>query len=330
MPSSDIDIVINVSTEEEETKEGDDEEKPKESGDSSKEKLGGDDKDEDNGEPDDEAWKSMRTKSPLEQLADTIRDEWKDDISYLEVIPNTKIPLVKFTHAPTGLSVDVSFVKETGPQAAVLMKTFMEALPPLRPLIFVLKYFLAARVLNEPYSGGVGSYMLQLMIVSFLQHRERDFMNFGNPAPCNLGCLLLEFLELYGSRFNYCVTGISVRHDGSYFRKGDRKDAFVIPSRPYSLAMENPLDINSDVGKASFRIQMVQRSFFAAYKVLMAHVSHPAQPAVSILATIMPPVEEMVHRKNAKMGANGREARGEKSTNDEKSYSPQKKKRRFR
>ena len=67
-------------------------------------------------------------------------------------------------------------------------------MPPLRPLTFILKYFLKARVLNEPYSGGVGSYMLQLLIVSFLQHRERDAVRFGKPGLYNLGCLLVEFL----------------------------------------------------------------------------------------------------------------------------------------
>jgi len=330
LPSSDIDIVVNVKDEtcNEETKQNEREEGPgNENGESGEPRE--DEKEEDN--DNDEAWKNMRDKSPLEQLADTIREEWQDEISYLEVIPNTKVPLVKFTHAPTGLSVDVSFVKETGPQAAVLMKTFMEAMPPLRPLIFVLKYFLAARVLNEPYSGGVGSYLLQLMIVSFLQHRERDIVNFGKPGPNNLGCLLLDFFDLYGSRFNYCTTGISVRHDGSYFRKGERKDLFVVPARPFSVAMENPLDIKTDVGKDSFRIQMVHRAFSAAYKVLLAHVSHPAQPTASIVATIMPPTEEMFRRKKAKDMCEGKPTNGNGTPPQrEEMNSPQKKKRRLR
>ena len=47
----------------------------------------------------------------------------------------------------------------------------MDAMPPLRPLVLVLKFFLAQRGLNETFTGGVGSYMLQLMVVSFLQQR---------------------------------------------------------------------------------------------------------------------------------------------------------------
>jgi non-canonical poly(A) RNA polymerase PAPD5/7 len=107
--------------------------------------------------------------NPLHVFADALRHEWGDDeLSYLDIIENTKVPLVKFTHASTNVCVDVCFDQATGPPAAQLMTTYLDALPPLRPLTFCLKQFLQARGLNEPYSGGVGSFLLQLMIVSFL------------------------------------------------------------------------------------------------------------------------------------------------------------------
>jgi non-canonical poly(A) RNA polymerase PAPD5/7 len=241
--------------------------------------------------------------SPLLRLAQTLRDEWQDELTYLEVIENTRVPLVKFTHS-SGVSLDVCFDQETGPKAAVLMKTYMDAMPPLRPLAFVLKYFMESRGLNEPYSGGVGSYMLQLMIVSFLQHRERDGYNFRRPSLYNLGCLLVEFFELYGLDFNYVTTGLSVRHDGFYFPKGskDRKEHFWQPSRRFAMAIENPLEPTHDVGKPSYRIQTVQRSFELAFKTLLAHLSEPMVPAVSSLASILPPTAEMVKRAMTKSG----------------------------
>ena len=178
------------------------------------------------------------------------------------------------------------------------MKTFLDAMPPLRPLSFVLKYFMEARALNEPYTGGVGSFMLQLLIVSFLQHRERDAFNFRRPSLYNLGCLLVEFLELYGLDFNYVTTGISVRHDGFYFPKGakDRREHFWNPSRPFSMAIENPLEPTKDVGTPSFRIQTVQRSFETAFKVLLSQLSEPMVPSISPLASILPPTDGMRKR----------------------------------
>ena len=79
------------------------------------------------------------TGSPLQRLATALREHWLPELSYLEVIENTRVPLVKFTHAPTDISVDVCFNQTGGPQAAQLMHQYMEALPPLRPLTFLLK-----------------------------------------------------------------------------------------------------------------------------------------------------------------------------------------------
>lgn len=241
--------------------------------------------------------------SPRGLLAQKLRQEWLHQLSYLEVIENTKVPLVKFTHEPTNVSVDICFNQPSGPPAAAYMKRYLKALPPLRPLTFILKYYLAVRRLNEPYTGGIGSFLLQLMIVSFLQHRERHALNYRKPSLHNLGCLLLEFLgtshvlvrisifsassylmltpssfaELYGNNFNYYTTGITVRHDGFYFAKGsrERKSHFWNENRPFLLAMENPLDTNNDVGIGSFRIQTIQRSMQHSYKTLLAHLATP-------------------------------------------------------
>ncbi|CAJ1966674.1 unnamed protein product [Cylindrotheca closterium] len=238
------------------------------------------------------------TGTPLHRLAAALRKHWMPELYYLEVIEKTRVPLVKFKHGPTMIAVDVCFDQESGPQAARLMHQYMDALPPLRPLTFVLKYFMASRGLNQPYTGGVGSFLLQMMIVSFLQHRERSVMRNRQPLVYNLGGLLIEFFELYGIDFNYVTTGISVRFDGFYFPKGasDRKEHFWQPNRQSSFAVENPFDITSDVGASSFRMNMVQRSFEIAYKVLLSHVTEPFQPTTSILASILPVSEEMTQR----------------------------------
>jgi non-canonical poly(A) RNA polymerase PAPD5/7 len=159
--------------------------------------------------------------------------------------------------------------------------------------------------------------MLQLMIVSFLQHRERDGYNFRRPSLYNLGCLLVEFFELYGLDFNYVTTGLSVRHDGFYFPKGakDRKDNFWQPNRRFSMAIENPLEPTHDVGKPSFRIQVVQRSFELAFKTLLAHLTEPVVPAVSTLASILPPTPEMMQRVLQKSGASPTTAKRQVSNN---------------
>lgn len=271
LPSSDIDLVIYV--------------------------------DADNWQKEDSDSSSSKADSPLQALAQKLKGEWYHELSYLEVIEKTRVPLVKFTHEPSNVSVDICFNQPSGPPAASYMKRYLEALPPLRPLTFVLKYFLAVRRLNEPYSGGIGSFLLQLMIVSFLQHRERDAFNYRRPSLHNLGSLLLEFVELYGLDFNFYTTGITVRHDGFYFSKGasERKEHFYDESRPFLLAMENPMDTNNSVGISSFRMLTVQRSFAHAYKTIRAYVSAPVlTQSSSILQAILPVTEEMRVRQTLK------------------------------
>lgn len=96
--------------------------------------------------------------------------------------------------------------------------------------------------MNETYSGGIGSFLLTLMIVSFLQMKQRQCAprrgidaqddeeidpTASLPTPSwNLGTLLLEFLHLYGVTFNYFSVGISIPDGGSYLGKRKRvKDA---------------------------------------------------------------------------------------------------------
>lgn len=119
----------------------------------------------------------------------------------------------------------------------------------------------------------------------------------------NLGSLLVDFLEFYGLDHNYVTTGISVRNDGYYFAKGerDKKGTFWQPGRPFSIAMENPLDPSMDVGAGAYRIQTIQRVFQHSFQTLLAYVAEPREPTDSILARIIPPTQEMEKRRLMKL-----------------------------
>lgn len=342
LPGSDIDFVIRFQKKTTTTtkKEDDDDDDRKKKTDED----GGNDCDKKEEEED------LTTSDPLQKFADAVKTEFgirsdlettfydshtsinrnNDDgeqqhlheeeefLSYLEVITQTRVPLVKFTVAPYNLDIDICFDQPHGPESADLMHRFMESMPPLRPLTFCLKYFLASREINKPFTGGIGSYLLQLMIVSFLQHRSRADLNRGyggSGQHFNLGSLLLDFLELYGLDFNYVTTGISVRYDGYYFPKGqlDKKEYFWQPNRPSAIAVENPLDPTMDVGAGAYRIQMISRVFEHAFKTLLAYVSEPLEQTDSILARILPPTEEMEKRRvwKEKMMMNGNDDGGE-------------------
>ena len=64
------------------------------------------------------------------------------------------------------LDADICFDQPGGLKMATLIKTMLDVVPALRPIILVLKYFLVQRELNETYRGGIGSFMLQLMVIA--------------------------------------------------------------------------------------------------------------------------------------------------------------------
>ena len=140
--------------------------------------------------------------------------------------------------------------------------------------------------MNETYTGGMGSFLLQLMIVSFLQQRRREEEVRRQKLSANLGAMLVEFLKLYGVDFNYEMVGISVLGSGSYYRKYDR--GFYSFERPHVLSCENPLDTTLDVGKNSYRMDVIRDAFAQAYyKVLSALSSW--RPGRSILSAVIRP-----------------------------------------
>lgn len=51
----------------------------------------------------------------------------------------------------------------------VLLQRFLSEAEEIRPLTLLLKAYLRQMGLNEPYTGGIGSYTLILMIISYLQ-----------------------------------------------------------------------------------------------------------------------------------------------------------------
>ncbi len=80
--------------------------------------------------------------------------------SYLEVISSAKVPIIKFDHHSSGISVDILVNNMSGLDTGKMMSKFVAEYPVLKPLTLCLKVFLQQRKLNDTYSGGVGSFVL--------------------------------------------------------------------------------------------------------------------------------------------------------------------------
>ena len=239
-------------------------------------------------------------KKPLFTLANTVRDYKM--ASKINLITNAKVPIIKMTDKKTNTEIDISFDMMSGPENSEVIEEFKKRYPHSFPLTIFLKYLLYQKGLNEPYSGGVGSYTLFSMVVSFLQMKD-DFNASKVPTkytvpqdvkrtevvgltqelsaksniidltdetseskiidPADktsekdaskiidltdetsgkdtlLGKLLIDFFEFYGTKFNFFLTGISLREGGSYFPKVERD--WIDDRKPFKVAIEDPND----------------------------------------------------------------------------------------
>lgn len=210
----------------------------------------------------------------------------------LMVLDKTSVPIVKFTDRWTEVKVDISFNMQSGLLSANKIKAFLKQYPLLDKLVMIIKQFLYQRNLNEVYTGGIGSYSLILLIVSFLQHHPRVG---ADSDDANLGILLTEFFELYGRNFNYSKVGIKVDGTGSYFNKVEHGMSGS------TLCIIDPADPTNNVGRVCFGLWNVKCAFEHAFVTLSRALicnkdQHPSNK--TILSLIVSVADEVVeHRK---------------------------------
>ena len=83
------------------------------------------------------------------------------------------------------MKVDLSINSTDGVTVLPKIKQYLDTMPALCPIIMTVKMFLAVRDLNSAATGGLGSYALTLMAISFLHVSQ---LNVGLPYPTDLLC----------------------------------------------------------------------------------------------------------------------------------------------
>ena len=82
--------------------------------------------------------------------------------------------------------------------------------PELKYLMIIMKELLKSRELNDLNTGGMSSFVLMILQISYFQ----DIFKEGSNYEMLLSEHLLNFLSLYGTKFNYKHLGISLRAGG--------------------------------------------------------------------------------------------------------------------
>ncbi|KAK2033104.1 hypothetical protein LX32DRAFT_115809 [Colletotrichum zoysiae] len=206
----------------------------------------------------------------------------------MEFIASAKVPLVKYIDNITGLRVDISFDRLDGPQAVKTFAEWRKQYPAMPILVTMIKHFLAMRGLNEPVNGGIGSFTVTCMVVSMLQLMPQ--VQSRNLIPeHHLGEMMMEFLDLYGNRFDYVNTAIRMNPPGYVHKARVREVVYKNMDRISVIDPNNPAN---DISGGSSNAGRILEEFSVAHKMLKKRMNELAQQGsrtdgpASILETI--------------------------------------------
>ena len=180
------------------------------------------------------------------------------------VLKSAKVPIVKCKHRLSGISVDFTVNNVTGERTGMKAKALLDKYPASRAIVVFTKHLLRKKGLMDVSKGGISSFALCLMTVSFLQRLQEN---------CRFLDALIGFLCYYGHVFDHLTSVINVGN-GSLLRKSAGFAADVV----YVI---DPTDHKNNVSKSCRSFAKIQHELRAVHHSLLT----------------------MQHRHNVNMGA---------------------------
>ncbi|KAJ7157362.1 hypothetical protein C8R46DRAFT_909176 [Mycena filopes] len=209
-------------------------------------------------------------KRPLFQMSTILkaaRITWDVQVNF-----RARVPILTFKSLPEygSLSVDIGINNTDGPRAIEVVNEYLSAMPALRPLILIVKGFLSQRNLNNAAHGGLGSYAVTCMCISFLQQlnpsqRPQEYIDKPMETE-SLGALLADFLFYYGASFPYAKSYISVT-EGKLLPKESAE--WITNKLPDGLAIQCLVNPENDVGKSANRLEAIRGAFKEGYAIIL-------------------------------------------------------------
>jgi DNA polymerase sigma len=203
---------------------------------------------------------------------------WTKRFDDHEVV-QAKYPLVRMRHLGSDTDIQIVASQPTKIVSEYIRDSLAEY-PQLKPAFFLLKAILAARRLDEPYDGGLGSYTLLILIIAVFKRRSIA-------RRTSLVTALRAVLKIFDKTSPMYH---NLRHDGMMtvapytFSKRlptetlSNKDKAIIESDSAAwarhqisavrdgqdrlLCLQDPNDPLNDLGRGSYQMLNVQATFF--------------------------------------------------------------------
>ena len=137
------------------------------------------------------------------------------------------------------------------------IKKSIEEYPEIKPILKLLKRYFYIKKMNSSFEGGLSSYNLFLLILSYAKYQK--IFNLNPYKKINLGFFLIQFLEFFGKIFDF-------------------KNYLINFNSPYIYELNNFINYNSkslvildpitgaNASKSSYKIGEIQTMFLNAYE----------------------------------------------------------------
>ena len=136
----------------------------------------------------------------------------------------------------------------------VYIKEQLDIYPEIKPILILLKRYFYVKNMNSSFEGGLSSYNLFLLILSFAKYN-----NFSKNKLINLGYFLIQFLEFFGKIFDFKNFTVNVNSPYIY-----EANSFNNYNSGKSLTILDPLT-GFNASKSSYKIFEIQNMFLNAY-----------------------------------------------------------------
>ena len=193
----------------------------------------------------------------------------KDWVKEQNYIDRATIPIIKLISKDEyNFHIDISMSSENhfGLKTVTLVNEYLNEYKVLKPIILALKTLLKNGNLNDPYKGGLSSYGLILMVVSFIQS-EIDSDKYNENSPTLIGETFLNVLGHYGIFFdynNYVIITYPIRAK-NYPNEKELTYQFI--PNTHELIIVDPLNKTNNVAKSTFQFMNIKMGFLIAFMV---------------------------------------------------------------
>jgi DNA polymerase sigma len=133
------------------------------------------------------------------------------------------------------------------------VKKQMEEYPEIKPVLRLLKRYFYIKKMNSCFEGGLSSYSLFLLILSFAKYQK--IFNVNQNKIINLGIFLIQFLEFFGKIFDFKNHLININSPYIYEINNN-----ISYKSGKTLIILDPLT-GLNASKSSYKIGEIQKMF---------------------------------------------------------------------